>query len=66
MIFGRTGEPCSISGIYRCFGNFETQVRVKAGELFPKTMEAINAFWMLAGRLDENHPIVTEIKPELG
>lgn len=66
MIFGRTGELCSISGIYRCFGNFETQVRVKAGELFPKTMEAINAFWVLAGRFEENTQMGTERKPELG
>ncbi len=48
MIFGRTGELCSISGIYRCFGNFELQIRVKAGELFPAAMDMINAFWILA------------------
>ncbi len=66
MILGRTGELCSISGIYRCFGNFELQVRVKAGELFPRTMEAINAFWVLAGRSDENQQRGKERNPELG
>lgn len=54
MIFGRTGELCSISGIYRCFGNFELQIRLKAGEFFPTAMDMINAFWILAVRGEED------------
>jgi hypothetical protein len=54
MIYGRTGELCSISGVYRCFGNFELKVCLKAGELFPKAMDLINAFWILAVRVEED------------
>ena len=47
MIFGRTGEQCSVTGKYRCFGNYELQVVLKAGETFPKVPESDNTFWIL-------------------
>jgi hypothetical protein len=53
MIFGRTGEQCSITGRYRCFGNYEVQVAVKQGECFPQAGDSHNAFWILSGRLEE-------------
>jgi hypothetical protein len=53
MIFGRTGEQCSTTGRYRCFGNYEVQVSVKEGECFPQSDDSLNVFWILAGRLEE-------------
>lgn len=54
MIFGRTGEQCAITGRYRCFGNYEVQVSLRKGDLFPQTGESSNAFWVLSGKLEED------------
>lgn len=53
MIFGRTGELCSITGRYRCFGNYEVQVTLQQGEYFPQAGDASNVFWMFAGKPEE-------------
>ena len=53
MIFGRTGEQCSITGRYRCFGNYEVQVSLRQGDYFPQAGESANAFWILSGKLEE-------------
>ena len=53
MIFGRTGEQCSITGRYRCFGNYEVQVSIKEGESFPQAGDALNVFWILSGKAED-------------
>ena len=59
MIFGRTGEQCSITGKYRCFGNYDVQVSLKEGEYFPQAGDTLNVFWILAGRLEEEQAKTT-------
>jgi hypothetical protein len=52
-MIGRTGERCLITGIYRCFGNYELKISLHAGECFPTVSDAINAFWILVTRSDK-------------
>lgn len=54
MVFGRTGEQCSVTGKYRRFGNYEIQVSLKQGDFFPQSGDESNAFWILSGKLEED------------
>lgn len=53
MVLGRTGEQCSVTGRYRCYGNYEVQVSLKQGEYFPQAGDSLNVFWILSGKLEE-------------
>lgn len=59
MVFGRTGEQCSVTGKYRRFGNYEVQVTLREGELFPQPVDASDAFWILSGKPEDDQPVRT-------
>jgi hypothetical protein len=52
-MIGRSGERCLITGVYRCFGNYELSISLHAGECFPRVAGAFNVFWVLAFRAEE-------------